>query len=230
MRFRDVLASAKDPEKTFFEDLPEVLGFTKKLKQNADVEEYGNVIQQAIRELRSCYTQLIDRLEIRLVDGLGLESTDYSKYIEEIRQRLANVKTHLLTAKQKEFYHHATAEYDNRTQWYQSICYPVLEHRLESLRDEEEDKLADDLIYLFRECEKYADISKKAVADNDLAYSFDMVTNTGSNIRTQTYVLSEKDKDKAYKLEVKINKILSGDNNVDICTLLAILNKKTIKQ
>ena len=229
MRFRDVLANAKDPEKAFFEDLPDALGFSKNLKQNADIEEYGKIIQQAIRELRSCYSQLIDRLEIRLVDGLGLESADYNEYLAEIRERLSNVKIHLLTEKQKEFYHHAMAEYDNRTQWYQSICFPVLEHKLESLRDEEEDKLADDLIYLFRECEKYADISKKDFADNDLAYSFDMVTNTGSNIRTQTYILAEKDKDKASVLETKINEILSGDNNVDVCTLLEILNKKMRK-
>ncbi|MGN0032596.1 MAG: YhcG family protein [Candidatus Limimorpha sp.] len=226
MRFRDVLATAKDPEKAFFEDLPEALGFTKKLKENTDIEEYGNVIQKAIRELRSCYTQLIDRLEIRLIDGLGLESADYNEYVEEIRQRLANVKMHLLTTKQKEFYHHATTEYDNRTLWYQSICYPILDHKLESLRDDEEDKLADDLVYLFRECEKYADISKKTLSDSDVAYSFDMVTNTGSNIRTQTYILSEKDKNKAIELEGKINDILLGDNNVDICTLLEILNKK----
>ena len=229
MRFRDVLANAKDPEKAFFEDLPDALGFSKNLKQNADIEEYGKIIQQAIRELRSCYSQLIDRLEIRLVDGLGLESADYNEYLAEIRERLSNVKIHLLTEKQKEFYHHAMAEYDNRTQWYQSICFPVLEHKLESLRDEEEDKLADDLIYLFRECEKYADISRKSIADNDLAYSFDMVTNTGSSIRTQTYILSEKDKNKASVLETKINEILSGDNNVDVCTLLEILNKKMRK-
>ena len=62
-------------------------------------------------------------------------------------------------------------------------------------------------------------------SDNDLAYSFDMVTNTGSNIRTQTYILSDKDKDKASVLDAKINKILSGDNNVDVCTLLGILNR-----
>lgn len=226
MRFRDVLATAKDPEKAFFEDLPDALGFTKKLRSDTDIEEYGNVIQKAIRELRSCYTQLIDRLEIRLVDGLGLSSADYNEYIDEIRQRLSNVKLHLLTDKQKEFYHHATAEYDNRTLWYQSICYPILDHTLESLHDEEEDKLADDLIYLFRECEKYADISKKTLADTDVAYSFDMVTNTGSNIRTQTYILPEKDKKRVSELEKKINGILWGDNNVDICTLLEILNKK----
>lgn len=226
MRFRDVLATAKDPEKAFFEDLPDALGFTKRLKQNTDIEEYGNVIQKAIRELRSCYTQLIDRIESRLVDGLDLSSADYTEYINEIRQRLSNVKLTLLTAKQKEFYHHVMAEYDNRTFWYQSICYPILEHKLEELRDDEEDKLADDLIYLFRECEKYADISKKTIADNDVAYSFDMVSNTGTNVRTQTYILPEKDRDRVPELEEKINKVLSGNDNVDICTLLEILNKK----
>lgn len=228
MRFRDVLATAKDPEKAFFEDLPEALGFTKKLNQNTDIEEYGNVIQKAIRELRSCYSQLIDRIEMRLVDGLGLSSADYTEYVGEIRQRLSNLKIHLLTVKQKEFYHHVMAEYDNRTLWYQSICYPILEHKLESLRDEEEDKLVDDLIFLFRECEKYADISAKTISDTDIAYSFDMVTNTGSNIRTQTYILSEKDKNKALELEGEINNILSkyNHNNVAVCTLLEVLKKK----
>ena len=226
MRFRDVLATAKDPEKAFFEDLPDALGFTKKLKQNTDIEGYGNVMQKAIRELRSCYTQLIDRIESRLVDGLDLSSADYTEYIAEIRQRLSNVKLTLLTAKQKEFYNHVMTEYDNRTLWYQSICYPILEHKLESLRDEEEEKLADDLIYLFRECEKYADISKKSVAYNDVAYSFDMVSNTGTNVRTQTYILPEKDKKRVSELEQRISQMLSGNDNVDICTLLEILNKK----
>lgn len=78
----------------------------------------------------------------------------------------------------------------------------------------------------FRECEKYADISKESVAYNDVAYSFDMVSNTGTNIRTQTYVLPEKDKKRVSELEQKINQVLSGNDNVDICTLLEILNKK----
>ena len=121
-------------------------------------------------------------------------------------------------------------EYDNRTLWYQSICYTILEQRLDSIRDEQEDKLVDDLIYLFRECEKYADISKKVGdAEKNDAYSFDLVTNKGVNIRTQTYVLPEKDKLKADELEKRINRLLSGDNNVDICTLLSILNKKVNK-
>ena len=231
MKFRDVLAKAKDPEKAFFEDLPEALGFDQaKLKQEEFIQEYGNIIQRAIRELRSCYTQLIDRIEARLVEKFGLQSYDYAEYILEVRERLANVKAYLLTDKQREFYHHVITEYDNRKQWYQSICYTILEQRLDTLRDEQEDKLVDDLVYLFRECEKYADISKKTGdTDKNEAYSFDMVTSKGTNVRTQTYVLPEKDKSKADELEKKLSRLLSGDNNVDVCTLLSILNKKMKK-
>jgi hypothetical protein len=228
MRFRDVLAKAKDPEKAFFEDLPEALGFTQdKLKQEEFINEYGRIIQRAIKELRSCYSQLIDRLEERLVEDFGLKSYDYSEYIVEVRERLANVKPYLLTGKQREFYERVINEYDNRTEWYQSICYTILEERLDAMKDEQEDKLADDLVYLLRECEKYSDISKNiGDADKNEAFSFDMVTNKGTSVRTQTYVLPEKDKSKAADLEKKINQLLSGDNNVDVCTLLSILSKK----
>ena len=96
MKFRDVLAKAKDPEKAFFNDLPEALGFDHaKLKHEEFIREYGNIIQRAIRELRSCYTQLIDRIEERLVDKFVLQSYEYSEYILEVRKRLANVKVYL---------------------------------------------------------------------------------------------------------------------------------------
>jgi len=58
------------------------------------------------------------------------------------------------------------------------------------------------------------------------AYSFDMVTNKGTNVRTQTYILPEKDRRKSDDLEKEISKLLSGDTNFDVCTLLSILNKK----
>lgn len=231
MKFRDVLAKAKDPEKAFFEDLPEALGFNQeKLKQEEFINEYSRIIERAIKELRSCYSRLIDRIEERLVEEFGLQSYDYTEYVIEIRERLSNVKSYLLTEKQREFYHHVMTEYDNRTLWYQSICFTILEKRLDSLRDEQEDKLADDLIYLFRECEKYSDISLKiGDSEKNEAYSFDLVTSKGINVRTQTYVLPNKDKAKADDLEKKISNILSGDINLDVCTLLSILNKKMHK-
>ena len=94
----------------------------------------------------------------------------------------------------------------------------------------EEEKLTEDLVYMFRECEKYADISK-VLGENDKsdAYSIDMVTNRGTNVRTMTYKLPEKDKAASAKLEKEIGKLLKGDDNMVVCTLLSILNKKLTK-
>lgn len=227
MKFRDVLAKAKDPEKAFFEDLPESLNFSTNLIKNGEgMEEYGKVIQRSIRELRSCYSQLIDRIEERIVEEFGLESSDYNEYVIELRKRLENVKVYLLNTQQKEFYNRVMTEYDNRVLWYQSICYPILEHKLESLRDEEEEKLLDDIVFLFRECEKYSDISKKTKSDTDEAYSIDLVTNKGTSIRTQTFVVSEKEKKQVEALEKEIISKLQGKSDIEICALLSVLNSK----
>lgn len=204
IRFREVLAHAKDPEKTFLEDLPQALGYDdEKLKDEHTMQDYCHVIQRAVRELRGCYNQLIDRIENNLIDRLGLESGEYSEYIQEIRQRLAKVKPHLLNPRQKEFYQHAMARFDHRTEWYQSVCFAVLGSPLERMTDSQEPKLHDDLVFLFKECEQ------KAVLSESLNYKID-----------------ENEEKRSRELESKINNLLTGDNNLDVYTLMRILQKK----
>ena len=227
-RFRDVLANAKDPEKAFLEDVPEALGFRKsKLADDKFVEEFGRVLQQSINELRNCYANLIVRIEQHLVKEFGLTSDIYETYVAEIRHRLVDVKTYLLTEKQKEFYNRVMTPYENRREWYESVCYILLGKQLEAMKDEQEDKLLSDIVYLLRSCEKYADISKKTKGQKgNLAYSFDLVSNQGTSVRTQTYVLLKKEAKEALTLESKIEQMLSGEDNLDVCALLAVLNKK----
>lgn len=204
IKFREVLARAKDPEKAFLEDLPEALGFDDdKLKNENAVQDYCYVIQRAVRELRGCYNQLIDRIESNLIESLGFESGEYTEYIQEIQKRLSKVKPHLLNPRQKEFYQHATAQFDNRTEWYQSICFAVLGSPLDRMTDDQEAKLHDDIIFLFKECEQ------KAVLSESLNYKID-----------------EKEESRSQELESKINKLLSGDNNLDVYTLMRILQKR----
>ena len=99
---------------------------------------------------------------------------------------------------------------------------------MDTLRDEQEEELVDNLIFMFRECEKYADIAlllNEGSKDDDI-YTFDLVSTRGADMKNQTYRLSEKDKQRSKELEHKINSLLSGDTNFDICTLLSILNSK----
>lgn len=204
IKFRDVLARAKDPEKTFLDDLPEALGYDEeKLKDENAVQDYCYIIQRAVRELRGCYNQLIDRIENNLIESLGFESGEYSEYIQEIHYRLSKVKPHLLNTRQKDFFQHAMSKFDNRTEWYQSIAFAVLGSPLERMTDDQEPKLHDDIVFLFKECEQ------KAVLSESVNYKID-----------------EKEEKLSRELELKINNMLTGDNNLDVYTLMRILQKK----
>ena len=204
IKFREVLARAKDPEKAFLEDLPEALGYDDdKLRDENAVQDYCYVIQRAVRELRGCYNLLIDRIEGNLIESLGLESGEYAEYIQEIHKRLSKVKPHLLNPRQKEFYQHAMAQFDNRTEWYQSVCFAVLGSPLDRMTDDQEPKLHDDIVFLFKECEQKAFLCE-----------------------SRNYKIEEKEEARSQELESKINNILSGDNNLDVYTLMRILQKK----
>lgn len=204
IKFREVLANAKDPEKAFLEDLPKALGYdVERLKDTNAVQDYCSVIQRAVRELRGCYNQLIDRIENTLIESLGLESGEYAAYIQEIQLRLSKVKVSLLNPRLKEFYLHVMTQFDNRVEWFQSVCYAVIGTPLERLTDEQEPKLHDDLIFLFRECEQ------KAILSESLKYKID-----------------EAEEKRAKMLEEKINDVLTGDSNLDVYTLMKILQKK----
>ena len=204
IKFREVLANAKDPEKAFLEDLPKALGYdVEKLKDTNAVQDYCSVIQRAVRELRGCYNQLIDRIENNLIESLGLESGEYVEYVKEVQQRLSKVKVNLLNPRLKEFYLHVMTQFDNRVEWFQSVCYAVLGTPLEKLTDEQEPKLHDDLVFLFRECEQ------KAILSESLKYKID-----------------EAEEKRSQMLEEKINNVLTGDSNLDVYTLMKILQKK----
>lgn len=204
IKFREVLANAKDPEKAFLEDLPKALGYdVERLKDANAVQDYCSVIQRAVRELRGCYNQLIDRIENNLIESLGLESGEYVEYVKEIQQRLSKVKVNLLNPRLKEFYLHVMTQFDNRVEWFQSVCYAVVGTPLERLTDEQEPKLHDDLVFLFRECEQ------KAILSESLKYRID-----------------EAEEKRSKMLEEKINNVLTGDSNLDVYTLMKILQKK----
>ena len=83
-----------------------------------------------------------------------------------------------------------------------------------------------ELAELFKECEKYAEISKVKTGDDEQVYSFDMVTSDGDIIKPQTYKLREKDIAASDQMEDQIENILKGNSDVAIVTLLRILNKR----
>ena len=227
LQFRNVLSTAKDPEKTFFEDLPRALGFKDSVLASNDevLKSYVDLLQNAIRELRSCYVNLIGRIENALVDSLSLKSTDFIQYKKELEERYSCLKTYLLTDKQKAILNRILSPAVDKVSWYQSLAYVILDKQLENLLDEEEAYLIDNLIHLFKELDKYIDISRQNLEHEDNFIRIEMISNDGA-ILPQVVRLNKSKIDVAQKIEKQIDKLLSGDSEVDAYALLMILKRK----
>ncbi len=227
IKFRDVLAKAKDPEKTFFEDLPRALGFKEsKLTENEEVlRRYVEILQAAIRDLRGCYMGLIDRLENSIVQSLNLNSSEFKDYQAELINQYSSIKTHLLTTKQKAFLNRVIAANSDRKTWFESISYVILDKKLEMLLDEEEEYLIDNLIFSFKDLLKYADISKLNIGKKDKYFRFELITKEGE-LEPQVVTLNTKKEIEAKEIEAKINSLISGNSDVEIYALLNVLRKK----
>ena len=195
MQFRNVLSTAKDPEKTFFEDLPRALGFKDSVLASNDevLKSYVDLLQNAIRELRSCYVNLIGRIENALVDSLSLKSIDFIQYKKELEERYSCLKTYLLTDKQK----------------------AILNRILSPAADK----------VLFKELDKYIDISRQNLEHEDNFIRIEMISNDGA-ISPQVVRLNKSKIDIVQRIEKQINKQLSGDSEVDAYALLMILKRR----
>ena len=143
-KFRDILAQAKDPEKAFFEDLPEAFGYQgEQLTNNQEfIEQYLEKIQTAVRELNVCYDNAITRIENRVKDELSLDGS-YEAYKQNLENRYMHVKKHLLTTKCRTFLERILAPSGSPKEFYEKICNVVIDKQLVQMRDKEEESLLD---------------------------------------------------------------------------------------
>lgn len=228
-KFRDVLATARDPEKAFFEDLPAALGFKEGLYNNSEafVEQYLTLIKKAVHELNVCYDNLIDRMERQMVERLSLPA-EYARYKEELTVRYKNVKKHLLTRKARAFLERIQVPSATSREFYEKIASVVLDCRLSQLRDKEEEYLMDNIFFLFDELERYVAISDLAES-NDEVYNFEIASNVRKMTQSRTYRLAENRIHEADNVSRAIHGLLTGDDELDVCILLRMLNEKLAK-
>lgn len=227
-RFRDVLGKAKDPEKTFFVELPDALGLKSEDLLHGD--ELTQRVKSAMNELRTCYDALISRVESNVLAALDLPK-EFQAYKEEIETRYSTVKAGLLTQKSKVFLERILAPSASAKEFWEKVCNAVIDKRLEQLKDKEEERMVDDLQFMFRELDRYVDISQlDDFMTNDEAYSFELASTKGASHKQQTFRLSGGQVAQASSIEQKILSQLSGDENLDVCVLLRLLNEKLGKK
>lgn len=158
---RQIIATAKDPEKVFFEDFPVALGYSMQELQLAPslAESFIKRLQDTIRELRLCYDGLVNRFEHILINEILGTKKGFPEYIDDLKSRFKKLKTHMLLPRQKAFYNRIEFAIDDRTAWLNSISHACIGKPLASISDEDEVFLYEKLKEMIYELDNLCELS-----------------------------------------------------------------------
>lgn len=224
---KNAIAMARDPEKSFFEDFPAALGTSlSELKNNkAALEHFTLTLQESIREIRTSYDRLVDRVEEYLQNEFVGEKVSFEDYKESLRNRFRSIKRHLLLPHQKTFIQRIDSGLDDKRAWLNSIAQAVVGKALENFRDEDEIMLFDKLQSLIFELDSLTKLSKADIDENKevvLGVQFDSFI---SGVK-QNLVRLPKNKNKEIeRAKITISRSLSSDRIINIAALTKLLQE-----
>lgn len=140
IKLREAIKSSKDPEDALFNLFPTALGFHSiAIKEDEEVlNSFTKHIQDAIREIRNAYDELMNRVEKAIVDAFYCTSNEFEIYKEEIQSKISEINPSVLGKVQNIFYKRLVSPLDDRVSWIKSVADVALGKGLEELLDEEE--------------------------------------------------------------------------------------------
>jgi len=221
---RRAILTAKDPEKTFFEDFPMALGISLlQLKKSPELlAEYVTKLQNAIRELRTCFEELVNRFELFIAEEVIYETFDFEGYKKKLRDRFKSVKQHRLLPYQKTLLMRVSSDLDDRKAWLSSIAQAVVGKTLDNFRDEDETILYDKFKTLVLEMDSLAQLSKNAV-DETTEDVLNLEITSFEEIRRNVVRIPKKKKGEIDAIEKLLRMQLGKDKTLNIAALANLL-------
>ena len=102
----------------------------------------------------------------------------------------------------------------------------VFDRKIESIEDKEEALFLSNLTHLFGELERYTAFNEVDNETDAIAFNFELATSKGDFKSSRTYRLPKAKLSEAENIENKIQTILSGNDELNVCILLKMLNEK----
>ncbi|MCB0522404.1 MAG: hypothetical protein KDD27_25895 [Saprospiraceae bacterium] len=221
---RDAIATATDPEKTFFEGFPSALSVSlSQLKKSPEaLSDYIDRLQIAIREIRTCHDELVNRFESFIMDEVLYETLEFEGYKNKLRSRFEKVKQHLLLPHQKTLLMRLASELDDRKAWLSSVAQAVVGKTLENLRDEDEPLLYDKFKSTVSELDT---LTQLAAADVDKTKEevFGLEFTTFEQVEKKILRYPKKKKGEINRIEEAVKAHLGSDKTLNIAALANLL-------
>lgn len=231
LKLRDAIANSKDPEKTFFEDFPSAMNVNiLELQNNTQkLEHYITDIQSSIREIRTSYSELIERFENYILTDIVGETLDFKEYKLKLQNRFKNVKKHLLKPNHKVFIQRLNSPLEDKNAWLNSLVQVCLGKTLDKLTDEEEAKLYTVFTDTIAELDNLYEISRKDFDENKEDIFKIEITSFVDGLKKNLVRLPKEKTKEISEKEGELKKLLVEDSRINI-TVLANLLQEELKK
>ncbi|MEO9257502.1 MAG: hypothetical protein ABI207_03915, partial [Crocinitomicaceae bacterium] len=227
IKIRKAISTSVDPEDTFFEAFPSALNFTVSAlqKDKKKLQEYTNTLQASIRELRTCYDNLIQRFEDYICNEIVYEKLDFEEYKDKLQIRFKKVKKHLLLADQKTFVQRIDSALEDKKAWLNSISQAVVGKPLESFNDEDEILLYDKFKSLVIELDGLTNISRSDIDDDREEVISVKIDSFFSSIAPKIVKIPKKRESEINEIKNQVKRKLSSDRTLNIAALVNLLKE-----
>lgn len=198
LKLRDAIVKSKDPEDALFNQFPAALGYhSLSIKDDVEVlASFTKQIHDAIREIRSVYDDLLNRVEKVIAESFHCSVVEFPEYKNEINSDLEVLNLALLSQKQNVFYKRLVSHLDDRMSWIKSVADVALNKSIETMLDEEEIVLMENIKSLSLGLVKAAEIQHyNKSSKNGTLYSIRFFGANGDFIDDKLVVNSESSKD-----------------------------------
>lgn len=222
---REAISRSTDPEQSFFEDFPVALGYSvaRLQKDRNELQQFIIQLQEAIKEIRNCYDELVTRFEGFIQDKFFTNNPEFESYKSSFQKRYKSLHRHLLLNEQKSFVQRIDSQIEDKKAWLTSLAQSLTGKTLEKFRDEDELKLYDRFAAMILSLDSLTSLSNSNFDhEKELVYDVSIIS-FESPMENKTIRLPKTKGPEVNALEKKVAELLSKDKNINLAALTAVL-------
>ncbi|BAV07717.1 hypothetical protein SAMN05421788_10367 [Filimonas lacunae] len=227
LKIRQAIVKSKDPEQTFFEAFPEALGVSlDSLQRDKNgLQSYAALLQNAVRELRVSYDELVKRFEEFICSEFVGKPVAFEEYKQHLQERFSKLKKHLLLANQKTFVQRVDSALDDKKSWLNSLAQAVSGKTMELFTDEDEIWLYDKFKTMILELDSLTNISKVDIDEKNEEVIGVKIDTFFSTINPKIVRMPKNKAQEVEQLKAILKKKLGTDKTANIAAVLNLLKE-----
>jgi hypothetical protein len=227
IKIRKAIATSKDPEETFFEAFPSALGLSLiTLRQDkSKLQNYTTNLQDAVRELRTAYDELLKRFELFICNEFVGKPADFDEYKQHLQRRFSKLKKHMLLSNQKTFVQRLDSPLDDRKSWLNSIVQAITGKTLEMFYDEDEILLYERFKSMILELDSLTKISKTDIDESKEDVIGVKIDSFFSRVDPKVVRIPKSKSKEIDQLKNELKTKLGSDNTSNVAAVLNLLKE-----